>query len=509
MSGSRHRQAPTPGDTDFAALHRQVTALRGEVAHEGAATLKLWSKTLAGSPFTPSAENLADYLALRRRDLSGLQSSLAAYGLSSLGRSEARVLTALDSLLATLSRLAGLGAPPYPDNFEAGATRLRHEQERFFGRASGGPYTRVMVTLPTEAAEDAGLVHAMVEAGMSCARINCAHDDPAVWRAMIGNVRAASRAVGQDCRILMDIAGPKCRIETAHVSNNVRLVRGDRIVLVKDFAQAKVTDTAIATISFPTVLGALKPGAEVWIDDGKIGARTVSNKEGRVELEVISARGKGVRLRAEKGINFPDTPLDLPSLCDADLAALDFIARNADLVGLSFVQRAADLALLDRELGKRRTRKLARKPPQPVILKIETRAAVENLPQLIVAAAATRPVAVMIARGDLAVELGFPRLSEIQEEILWLCDAAHVPVIWATQVLDNLVAEGTPSRAEATDAAMSQRAECVMLNKGPFLVEGIGFLRDVLQRMDRHQAKKFARFGPLKSWSNLALDHAA
>jgi hypothetical protein len=95
------------------------------------------------------------------------------------------------------------------------------------------------------------------------------------------------------------------------------------------------------------------------------------------------------------------------------------------------------------------------------------------LSQLIVATAATRPVAVMIARGDLAVELGFARLSEIQEEILWLCDAAHVPVIWATQVLDNLVADGSPSRAEATDAAMSQRAECVMLNKGPFLVEGI------------------------------------
>jgi len=103
-----------------------------------------------------------------------------------------------------------------------------------------------------------------------------------------------------------------------------------------------------------------------------------------------------------------------------------------------------------------------------------------------------RPLAVMIARGDLAVELGFARMSEIQEEILWLCDAAHVPVIWATQVLDQLVSEGAPTRAEATDAAMSQRAECVMLNKGPFLVEAVAFLKDVLERMDRHQSKKSA-----------------
>jgi pyruvate kinase len=111
----------------------------------------------------------------------------------------------------------------------------------------------------------------------------------------------------------------------------------------------------------------------------------------------------------------------------------------------------------------------------------------------------------MIARGDLAVELGFGRMSEIQEEILWLCDAAHVPVIWATQVLDNFVSDGAPTRAEATDAAMSQRAECVMLNKGPYLVEAVVFLKDVLKRMERHQSKETALLGPLDSWSDLAI----
>ena len=126
--------------------------------------------------------------------------------------------------------------------------------------------------------------------------------------------------------------------------------------------------------------------------------------------------------------------------------------------------------------------------------------AVHNLPRLIVASARRHPTAVMIARGDLAVELGFARLSEIQEEMLWLCEAAHVPVIWATQVLDQFVHEGVLNRAETTDAAMAQRAECVMLNKGPHLAEGVAFLRDILLRMDRHYAKKFARFAPLKAW---------
>lgn len=109
---------------------------------------------------------------------------------------------------------------------------------------------------------------------------------------------------------------------------------------------------------------------------------------------------------------------------------------------------------------------------------------------LLAALAGERAAGVMIARGDLAVECGYERLAEVQEEILWLCEAAHVPVIWATQVLDQLAKTGRPSRAEITDAAMGVRAECVMLNKGPRIVEAISVLDDILHRMDRHHLKK-------------------
>ena len=106
----------------------------------------------------------------------------------------------------------------------------------------------------------------------------------------------------------------------------------------------------------------------------------------------------------------------------------------------------------------------------------------------------------MIARGDLAVEIGYQRLAEIQEEILWLCEAAHVPVIWATQVLENLVKKGIPSRGEITDAAMAERAECVMLNKGAFVTEAFTILDDVLTRMQTHQSKKTPQLRALRSW---------
>jgi pyruvate kinase len=97
---------------------------------------------------------------------------------------------------------------------------------------------------------------------------------------------------------------------------------------------------------------------------------------------------------------------------------------------------------------------------------------------------------VMIARGDLAVEGGFGRLSEAQEQILWVCEAAHVPAIWATQVLEGLAKDGMPTRAEVTDAAMGQRAECIMLNKGPHIVQATKSLDEILRRMQDHQTKK-------------------
>ena len=137
----------------------------------------------------------------------------------------------------------------------------------------------------------------------------------------------------------------------------------------------------------------------------------------------------------------------------------------------------------------------------PVIAKIETRVAVENLADIVIEAAGRQPLGVMIARGDLAVEIGYQRLAEVQEEMLWLCESSHIPVIWATQVLERLVTKGTPSRSEMTDAAMSERAECVMLNKGPYVVEGVTVLDDVLRRMQEHQDKKTPRLRALHLWT--------
>jgi pyruvate kinase len=253
----------------------------------------------------------------------------------------------------------------------------------------------------------------------------------------------------------------------------------------------KVAMPAFIPCSEPRVFDFLARGHAVWIDDGRIGAVVERVDQHGAWLRITQARPKGERIAPAKGLNFPDSTIALPALSQEDAFCLDFAVANADLVGYSFVQNAADMELLIAELARRDGGRLG------IIAKIETRAAVKNLPEIIVHGAGRHPFGVMIARGDLAVEIGYERMAEIQEEILWLCEAAHVPVVWATQVLESLVKEALPSRAEMTDAAMAERAECVMLNKGPYLLEALQVLDDVVTRMAHHQQKKTAQYRAL------------
>jgi pyruvate kinase len=446
------------------------------------------------------ATNMAHYLVLRRQDLSDLQLSLSACGLSSLGRSEAKVLVSLDALLVTLAKLNCQKALPYP-SFDQALSGQRSIQElcnNIFGFSQEAPRTRIMVTLPSEAADSPELVDQLIHAGMDCARINCAHDDAQSWDKMISHIRASEEKYTRSCHVMMDIAGPKCRITKIQCQKDFRLTRKARFFLIKSSKELDQYRVAI-TINFPHIIDQLEIGAEISIDDGKARGVVITKVDAGVEIEITNAIAKGLKLRTERGLNFPTTALVLPPLTPKDFEDLDFIAQHADMVGFSFVQRTADIELLQEHLSVRR----GTLKPQTLILKIETPLAVQNLPELILQSATQNPTGVMIARGDLAVELGFARLSEMQEEILWLCESAHIPVIWATEVLSNFIKEGVMSRAEATDAAMSQRADCVMINKGPYAVEAICFLADILKRMDRHHTKKFARFTPLHAWDSL------
>ena len=480
-------------------LLSELIDIRSAVIKESQAIVDDWASRLGPQILQPGTINLAQYLALRRHDLSDLQHQLSALGLNSLAWNESRVMATLDAVCTRLSELAGEPVKFSPAGHSASRSRRRviaQAHAKIFGEDPHGPGTQVMVTLPTRASEDRALVADIISAGADCLRINCAYGGLETWSAMIENSRAAAVDQGRACPILMDIAGPKCRIAEILAPKKTRVCRGDRLTLVGRSPAQLAASEIVIRVTLPAILEQLEVGARIFIDDGCIATRAERVEPDGAILRVEQARSKGEEIRLNKGLNFPDTALDLPPLTEKDLCDLDFVAENADLVGFSFVQRPSDITLIQRELAARR----GGRPVQPLVIKIETALAVRNLPELIVHGAGQQPLAVMIARGDLAVESGFENIGEVQEHILWLCEAAHVPVIWATQVLAGMVEQGAPSRAEVTDAAMAQRAECVMLNKGPFIVEAVRFLDNVLRRMDRHQSKKSARLMPLELW---------
>ncbi|MDP2030782.1 MAG: pyruvate kinase [Thiobacillus sp.] len=602
------------GGSDIEHVLSELTAIRADIVENQDRSQLLLAEVHPN--YRDSSRNLLHYLALRRRDLRPLQLRLAAMGLSSLGRAESNVLATIDEVLHVLHRLVqrawqpAAGETPVND-FAYGERLLAEHTDALLGPATTGRKVRIMVTMPSDAADDYLLVHNLLQQGMNCLRINCAHDDAAAWSRMIGHLRQAERALGRSCRVVMDLAGPKlrtgplepgpavvrirpardaygrvsaparvwltaeaspqpppspasaclpvpsawlaeirsgdsvkftdardarrtfkivdvtdhgcwaeaakpayivagttlcrergagkpgeseCRVGTLPPGENIlTLQKGDLLILTRDLkpgrpatcdSAGKILTPAMIGCTLPEVFDDVRAGEPIWFDDGRIGGVIEKVEQARVRVRITQDHVKPLKLRADKGINLPESDLRLAAMTAKDIEDLSFAARHADIVELSFANSAHDVESLQRHLSSLGGRQPA------IVLKIETRRAFENLPEMLLTAMRSPNCGVMIARGDLAVECGFERLAEVQEEILWLCEAAHVPVIWATQVLETLAKEGRPSRAEITDAAMGLRAECVMLNKGPYIVNAVRALDDILRRMHEHQTKK-------------------
>lgn len=563
------------------------------------------------------AVNLIHYLGLRRQDVRPLQERLAAVGLSSLGRAESHVLPNLQAIITLLQHALQLPIASGIAGAVPGSEPLQDNAKNLLGKSPAQRQARILVTLPGEAADVYSLTKDMLTAGMDCARINCAHDDPEVWSRIIEKLWHARRETGRHCRILMDLGGPKLRTgdivlgpavlkwqpkrdvqghvvapariwlhrekdhlscptsadaclpvsgdwlahakrndriefidtrgsrrklqlvekvgdgfwaessQTAYLTSGmklhliraskskhprqigklgvvgllpqspetIRLYRGDSLILTRDpipgipaqyDENGRLLRAASISCSLPEVFTMVKPGERILFDDGRVGGVIRGVDIDELLVEITQARDGGEKLLSDKGINLPDSQLDLCGLTDLDIENLDFVVSHADMVGFSFAHRARDVELLQQHLKRLNADQLG------IVLKVETRAAFECLPELLFALLRSSNVGVMIARGDLAVECGYERLAELQEEIMWLAEAAHLPLIWATQVLEGMTKNGKPSRAEISDAAMGARAECVMLNKGPHILDAIQMLDDILQRMQEHQNKKSA-----------------
>lgn len=445
-----------------------------------------------------SATNLIHYLSLRSLDIRDLQEQLHEAGLSALSNSESHILYQIQAILHWL----GIETPRerlFPCDNQAGRISLQKKAIQLFGNKESDRIPYIMVTFDLSFAQDTAFVKKLLKEGMNVARINCAHDDEGVWKMMIGTLKKAAAESGYSCKIYMDLAGPKIRTglpEKGSKKGKMKIEEGQILLLAEKDHDAKkshhqAAGRKIVTCSLNGIVEQVKAGQKVLFDDGLIGTEVIEVAGKEALLKVVRISSKKPRLKAGKGINFPETNLTVESLTEDDRRALPFAAQHAELVGYSFVRTTEDLITLQNELDK-----LTSAPPT-IIMKIETTEAFAGLPALLMQAM-TRPAGgVMIARGDLAVEAGLERLSEVQEEILWICEAAHMPVIWATQVLESLNKSGLATRSEGTDAARAALAECVMINKGDYTLEVVKVLKNILHRSTGHRSKRRHLFRPL------------
>lgn len=439
-----------------------------------------------------AAENLIHYLVLRNDDIRSLQEQLHLLGLSSLSSAESHVLSQVQAVLARLGQVTP-EKHKAKSTFQTGKARIQQTGLRLFGLKTEPDIPHIMVTLDASFADNYLLIKDLLSAGMNVARINCAHDDETVWHKLILNLKKACRNTGKRCKVYMDLAGPKIRtklLAKGSTEGKVKVQEGDMIWLAETDEGCSLKDVVISPDE-PGIIEALKKGERVLIDDGVIEAVVEKVKKNKTGIRIVRISSPKKRIKNEKGINFPDSDLQIPSLTAFDRQCLGFVAQNADLIGYSFVRTGADVAALQDRLNE-----LSRRPPG-IILKIETPEAVINLPGLLLQGMTESVFGVMIARGDLAVEIGFERMGEIQDEILWICEAAHVPVVWATQVLDTLNKTGIATRSEITDAGHAALAECVMVNKGEHTLKVLETLRDILRRSAEHRVKKRYTLRPL------------
>ncbi len=293
--------------------------------------------------------------------------------------------------------------------------------------------TKIVATIgPASDAPD--MLRRLLRAGMSVVRINFSHGDFAAHAETIARVRAAAREEGLPVAVMADLPGPKIRIGVFE-REPVELRRGARFTLTA--ADTPGTEEHVST-TLPELPDVVRSGSRIFLNDGLVALRVLRVVDGDVECEVEA----GGELRSRKGLNLPGADLGIRAFTDHDRACLEFaLDHGVDAVSQSFVETAADIEAV-------RAAARARGADPFVIAKIERAGALKHLDELLAAADG-----VMVARGDLGVEVPVEEIALLQKEIIGRANLAGKPVITATQMLESMVSSRIPTRAEATDVA--------------------------------------------------------
>ncbi|MEI7983210.1 MAG: pyruvate kinase, partial [Bacteroidota bacterium] len=294
--------------------------------------------------------------------------------------------------------------------------------------------TKIVATIGP-ASSSADMIRKLIEAGMDVARLNFSHGKYEDHALVIQHLREISDELGKPITILQDLQGPKIRVGELP-GGKTDICKGESISLVPE--NEFTGQPGAIPIDYPYVAEEAKPGMQVLLADGLFELRVSSVDGTRVLCEVI----EGGSLSSRKGVNFPNLNLRLPSLTDKDIRDLEFgLSQGVDWVSLSFVRSADDVRILKNLIAEKGYIK-------PVIAKIEKPQAIEHLEEIV-----NEVNGMMVARGDLGVEMFPEKVPMLQKRIIELCNRRGKIVITATQMLESMIHEPRPTRAEASDVA--------------------------------------------------------
>lgn len=312
----------------------------------------------------------------------------------------------------------------------------------------------------------------LLHAGVDVARTNMSHDDQTIHEARIHNIRAAAAEAGMPIEILLDLSGPKIRIGD-FANGPVELIPGAEFILSTKECEGTAQKVFF---NFPEIAAEMKPGQVIMLDDGR--RKLVVNKV--EDGDIYTTVAVGGTIKGRRGVNLPNAFLTISALTEKDKSDLEFaVKQGVDYIALSFVRTAKDIQELRELITKHGG-------TQPIVAKIETPESIERIDEIL---AATDIV--MVARGDLAVEIGHAKVPAVQKMLIKKCNELGKPVIVATQMLESMIKAPVPTRAEVSDiaSAVYAGADATMLSEesslGEFAAEAISMMAEVIVETEK------------------------
>lgn len=450
-----------------------------------------------------SVMNMLRYITLRSHDLRKVHDNLSEQGITSLRSSESYVYRNITDALKLVFLLQGKEWIPKESiesmGYKKSKKHIALNSNELFNKKERIHSTEIMVTIPVDAMSDEDLIRDLLRSGMEIARIDLSKGLLSEWLEIIEKIKQTSREIKSPCKILADLPKKELKIEdfriikkSMELKNFINIKSGDHIILSTQTLQAnackygnnrELITPAILPVTNVNLNEVTNVGDRIILSKGHVKGIILSKSDHEIKVLIKQTHKPKSKIYANSPITVPDSNMAYKAF-DFDPNLVESIIDKVDIIGIAGLQSHKDVSSFLDNSDILNLNKLG------LIIHIDSNKAWLDLPMILIEALRHQKVGVMIDREQIGMDVGADRAVEVKDQILWLCESAHIPVIWSTNVLDNLIQSGISKPAEITDAAKAARTECVMLQDGPHVVEAVKLISTILLKMEQHSFKK-------------------